>query len=98
MKSFTDNQITEFTSLVQSKLPRYIIVHIEDNEVVGDLRAKFEFPDGSNVSYAYHIKQDTELDEALARHLINSIIDISVTNLNAHLKMLQDLKDKVNNN
>lgn len=93
MERFTHNQIHEFKELVQSKLPNYIIADVNDNNTSGYMKTSLQFPDGSKVSYVYQLQDDTELTEELAMHCIRCALDISMTNLNNHLKLLQNLRN-----
>lgn len=95
MKRFSQNQIDNFKTILQSKLPNYILADVSDNETSGYLKTIIQFPDGSKVSYVYQLQDDSVLDEHLAIHCIRCAIDIAMTNLNNHLKLLEKVKNSV---
>ena len=95
MKRFTEEQVQRFKEMVQRKLPNYIIADVSDNDTSGYMKTCIQFPDGSKVSYVYQLQDDTELTEELASHCIRCALDISMTNLNNHLKLLQDLRNSL---
>lgn len=95
MKRFTDDQIHGFKEMVQRKLPNYILADVTDNDTSGYMKTSLQFPDKSKVSYVYQLQDDTELTEELAGHCIRCALDISMTNLNNHLKLLQNLRNSL---
>ena len=95
MKRFTEEQVQSFKAMVQRKLPNYIIADVSDNDTSGYMKISLQFPDGSKVSYVYQLQDDTELTEELAGHCIRCALDISMTNLNNHLKLLQNLRNSL---
>ena len=95
VKRFTEEQIQRFKEMVQHKLPNYILADVTDNDTSGYMKISLQFPDGSKVSYAYQLQDDTELTEELAGHGIRCAIDIAMTNLNNHLKLLEKVKNSV---
>lgn len=88
VKRFTNEQIQRFKEMVQGKLPGYIVADVSDNDTSGYMKVSLQFPDRSKVSYVYQLQNDTEL----AMHCIRCAIDIAITNLNNHLKLLEKVK------
>lgn len=95
MKRFTEEQIQCFKEMVQHKLPNYILADVTDNDTSGYMKISLQFPDGSKVAYVYQLQDDTQLTEELAGHCIRCALDISMTNLNSHLKLLQNLRNSL---
>lgn len=91
VKRFTEKQIHRFKEMVQRKLPNYILSDVTVNDTSGYMKTSLQFPDGSKVSYVYQLQDDTQLTEELAGHCIRCALDISMTNINSHLKLLQNL-------
>lgn len=95
LKKFDDSEIIKFNEQVQDKLPKYIISSVSNNEDSGYLKVSLQFPDSGKISYMYQVRNDTDLNDELASHCIRCCVDIAMTNLNNHLRMLQILKDNL---
>lgn len=95
VKRFTEKQMHRFKAMVQYKLPNYILVDVTVNDTSGYMKTSLQFPDGSKVSYVYQLQDDTQLTEELAGHCIRCALDISMTNINSHLKLLQNLRNSL---
>ena len=95
VKRFTEKQMHRFKERVQRKLPNYILSDVTVNDTSGYMKTSLQFPDWSKVSYVYQLQDDTQLTEELAGHCIRCALDISMTNINSHLKLLQNLRNSL---
>ena len=92
MKIFNEEELSQFESIVQSKLPKYIRVDISQNSSSGYIFTKLLFPDDhSGTIYVYCPNEDTVLDDDFAIHVLKNALNIAVVNLTAHLKLLSNL-------
>ena len=92
LKIFTSEELTEFESVVQSKLPKYIRVNVTQNTDSGYIFTKLIFPDDhSGTTYVYCPNEDTVLDDDFAIHALKNALNIAVINLTSHLKLLSNL-------
>lgn len=92
--NITHEDMDAFSEIMQSKLPKYIQCNVEYQPVSGYLLSKLIFPDGSKVNYAYRLTDKDSLNDRLAIHLIICMIEISIVNLEGHLKLLDSLKEQ----
>lgn len=98
MENFNGCQVEEFIKVVKKYLPSYIKPEVVCQETAGNFIFSLIFPDSSKVSYVYYITPETQFDNELARHCISHVVDISIVNLNSHLKLLKTLKETVDVN
>ena len=95
MSKYSEQELIQFEALMRTSLPSYIRTHVEYSDAADSLHASLIFPDDSQVSYVYQMKPDTVLDLGLANHVVLAIINISITSISAHLKLLESMKENL---